>query len=234
MKTPLTRVRLQEHWRYSWWKYLLLAALALGGWSIAMTVTAPRTPENKLLEVYFFAYGQEERVNNYLSGLQEREFPDQETVHSLWIPSDGADGVVVLSTRLMAGEAELTVLPREQFQSFANTGTFVALDQLPGVVNACEAAGLNVERAWRVEESSGERHLFGIPLQGLPFLRESIYNVGTANEYYLSIRVHNGNDANSARLLGLLLRELMTGAEGAEGLDELCAPVPAEEEAPAE
>ena len=86
---------------------------------------------------------------------------------------------------------------------------------------------------WRVPQDSQERHLYGIPLQGLPFMRECIYNTATVNEYYLSIRVHNGNDANSARLLGFLLREMMPGAEDVEALNELCAPVPAEEEAPA-
>ena len=43
MKTPVTKQTLRTHFTYSWWKYALLAVLAVFGIDLLYTVTAALT-----------------------------------------------------------------------------------------------------------------------------------------------------------------------------------------------
>ena len=49
--TPLNMKTLKNHLHYSWWKYALMAVLCVLFWDLFFTMTAPRVPEDKKVEV---------------------------------------------------------------------------------------------------------------------------------------------------------------------------------------
>ena len=55
LKMPITKNKIRNHFHYSFWKYLVLIAIALFGWNLIYTTTRYRPPENAKIE--FFAEG---------------------------------------------------------------------------------------------------------------------------------------------------------------------------------
>ena len=210
MKTPITKERIRQHLTYSWWKYLLLAVAAVMGWSLFFTMTAPQTPENEKLDVYLYAHGNRDPLDAYLLRLHNEDFPELKELNIQWITPDDSQGLLVLSTHMMAGEGDLLLLPRTEFNNYAGIGLYQPLEELPGVLEACERAGINLERAWRKNSDTGERHLYGIPVGQMDVLNRSISNV---NDYYLGIRVNNGNQEAANQLLLAFLRDLLPAVQ---------------------
>ena len=205
MKTPLNKKTLSQHMHYSWWMYALALVLCIFLWDIIYTVTAPRTPENEKLELYIYAYGDSKNVDAYLAKVQEEELDDVKELTAQYVMPDETSGVVVLATRLMAGEGDLFLLPRDVFSSYAGQGLFVALDEWEGVEDACSAAGINIERGWRKNQDTGERHLYAIPTTLLNMIPSWTYSSGS--EMYLCVRLYNGNDDNAEKLFHIILRD---------------------------
>ncbi len=213
MKTPLNKKTISRHFQYSWWMYVLSGLLCFFFWNLFFTMTAPRTPEDQKLEVYIYAYGDNETANQYLSQVQAQEMQDVLEMSAMYLLPDDSSGLMVLATRLMAGEGDIFLLPRDAFQSYATQGLFVAIEGLEGIAEQCEAAGVNLERGWRKNQDTGERHLYGIPVSSMPGLAAWSYTTG---EMYLCIRYDNGNDENAEKLVRIMLRDYLPAPVSAE------------------
>ncbi len=217
MKTPLNRKTIQQHFQYSWWMYVLAAVLCVFVWDMAYIMSAPRTPEELKLELYIYGYGDSANVDAYLDRVHAEELPDMVEVTAMYLLPDETSGLMVLATRLMAGEGDLFLLPRDSFQSYAAQGVFTALDQMEGIQELCEDAGINIERGWRKNQDTGERHLYGLPVSSMTGLSTGI-NTWTyaTSEMYLCVRELNGNDENAEKLLRIILRDCLPGEEQAQ------------------
>ena len=154
MKTPLNRKTIQQHFQYSWWMYVLAAVLCVFVWDMAYIMSAPRTPEELKLELYIYGYGDSANVDAYLDRVHAEELPDMVEVTAMYLLPDETSGLMVLATRLMAGEGDLFLLPRDSFQSYAAQGVFTALEQMDGIQEMCEDAGIN---RTRLAQESGYR-----------------------------------------------------------------------------
>ncbi len=207
VKTPINKKTLSQHFHYSWWMYALSAILCFFLWDLLYTVTAPRTPDNEKLELYLYAYGESAAVDTYLENVHATEMSDVTEMTAQYLMPDESSGLMVLATRMMAGEGDLFLLPRDSFQSYAGQGLFVALDELEGIEEMCENAGINIERGWRKNQDTGERHLYGLPTSSMNQIPSWTY--AGANEMYLCIRVYNGNDENAEKLLRIILRDCL-------------------------
>ena len=210
VKTPINRKVLSQHFHYSWWMYVLSAVLCFFLWDLIYTVSAPRTPESEKLELYIYAYGDSAAVDSYLEGIHAGEMSDVTEMNAQYIMPDESSGLMVLATRIMAGEGDLYLLPRDSFQSYASQGLFVALDELEGIQEICEAAGLNIERGWRKNQDTNERHLYGLPTSSMLQIPSWTYSGST--EMYLCVRSYNGNDDNAEKLLRIILRDNLPAA----------------------
>ena len=159
VKTPINKKTLTQHFQYSWWMYLLSAVLCFFLWDLMYTVTAPRTPDNEKLELYLYAYGEENAVNDYLEKVHTTEMSDVTEMTAQYIMPDESSGPMVLATRIMAGEGDLYLLPRDFFQSYASQGLFVALDELEGIQEMFGSDRLCPEvQQGSVPEVHGPRH----------------------------------------------------------------------------
>ena len=221
MKTPVTKDSLRNHLTYSWWKYLLLVCLAAFGWNLIYTMTAYRPPEEKKVNIIVACMGEQELLNAYMEDIRVNEMSDMEEMTSLFMYLDEMYGEMQLSTYIAAGEGDLYVLAKDQFQSYAANGAFLPLEEMEGFTALCEEYGVNTDKGWRINTEVRERHLYGIPLSSLPRLKGYLY---TNQEYYLSFVCNGGNDENTYKFLQILLRDMHTAPEVATPTDLTATP----------
>jgi len=205
MKTPVTMQRVRQHFNYSWWKYALLVACAVLGWNLIYSVTAYRPPQDKVVDLYIYGYSASDELQAYLDNVRANELPDMEQVDAVTVAPDETYGAMILSTRMAAAEGDLYILPKEFFQSYAGQGWFRPLEDIEGLVEGLEARDVNLERSWRMETETKERHLYGIPLSALPGFQQYIV---TEDESWLCVFVNNQNDENTIKLLNILIRDM--------------------------
>lgn len=206
MKTPITKETLRHHWNYSWWKYLTLVLCAIFGWNLIYTTTAYRPPEEKKVVLLATCLGEQDDLNAYMESVRLTEMPDMEQMDTMMMFMDETYGAMQLSTYIAAGEGDLYVLSKDDFQSYAASGAFVELDLLDEVADFCDEHELDVSKGWRTNTETGEKHLYGIPLKCLPGLQAYLY--GT-DDYYLSVVVNNGNQDNVLKFFNILLRDMV-------------------------
>lgn len=205
MKTPINRKVLKQHLLYNSWKYILLAIVACFGWNLIFTMTAYRSPDNKIVNVSVYGAVDVEGLQQYMDGLKP-EFPDMEKLEAVAVTSDATYGTMVLMARLAANEVDIVVLPRANFQSYAAEGYFVPLEQDEQVMAQVNAAGFNLERTVYRNSETGEKHTYGIPLSLLPGLSERV--MIPSGEHVVSVMVNNGNEENVMKMLCCIIRDL--------------------------
>ena len=204
LKTPINRERLAQHWTYSWWKYLLAVVLCVAGTSMLFTVTEPQIPQNEKLEVFVYGMVDEDLLDAKLEEIRAASFPDQKQITCLQVMEDDTYGPMALMAHLAAGEGDIFVLPRENYQSYADQGIFLPLEDILDLSAVPEDQAVNYERAWRRIPETEERHLYGVPLsavEGLaPYCRVS-------GNPYVGVRVRREEDGRALRLLLLLMNQ---------------------------
>ena len=206
MKTPITKETLKHHWNYSWWKYLMLVLCAIFGWNLIYTTTAYRPPEEKKVVLLATDLGEQDALNAYMENVRLTEMPDMEQMDTMMMFMDETYGAMQLSTYIAAGEGDVYVLSKDDFQSYAASGAFVELDLLDEVMDFCDEHELDVTKGWRTNTELHEKHLYGIPLKCLPGLQQYLY---ATDDYYVSIVVNNGNQDNVVKFFNILLRDMV-------------------------
>ena len=172
--TPLTKERLKHHLTYSTWKYLLVAVLAVMGWSLIYTTTAYRSPQDKRIDLYVqTATTSSEIIDAFIKPIWEETVPEMETVASVTLlPNDDSATAMQLSTYIMAGEGDIYFLNETYFKSMASSGAFLPLEDLAadGQLNVQDIDTKKGYIAFVEEYDEKDQpvktsqHLFGIPL----------------------------------------------------------------------
>ncbi|MBE5811030.1 MAG: hypothetical protein E7318_08885 [Clostridiales bacterium] len=208
MKTPLTKEKLQNHFTYSLWKYVLLAVVAILGWNLVYSMTAYHAPEEKKVVMGVYSFGSEENINAYMEKIRVELMPDMEEMYATYIAPDATYGDMILSTRIAARECDIYVLPRTQFQSYSAQGAFMALEEvLPDLIADLEAAGVSLNRGYRALEETGEKHQYGIPCADLPGILPMLNS--DTSDMYISIFTVTGNDENVIKFFDQFIRDMM-------------------------
>lgn len=179
-ETKITKDRLRNHFTYSWWKYLLLVVAAVFGWSLIYTSTAYRAPKDKRLDGYFVTYTVDEAVTGWFEQQALAMFPeeveDSNFSSLVYTPDDTYYANMQLTTYMGAGEGDIYFLPRERFDAFGRDGAFLALEDAveAGVI---DLRGIDVSNGYGTDVDTGERHLYGIPMEALYGFMEEEYNI---------------------------------------------------------
>lgn len=208
MKTPLTKKRLQQHFTYSWWKYALLVSVGILFWNIFFSVTTPQTPQEYRVTTYIYAVGDQEGLNAYLENVRTTEMADMQQVDTIFTYPDPTNGPMVLMAHIAAGEGDLYIFDKETYQAYASQSLFLPLEDWLaerdyGFENV---PGTDMERAWRKDSESGERHIYGVPLKFLPGMGQYLYD--NLSSYYISVAANSGNEENCFKLLEILIRDM--------------------------
>ena len=215
MKTPVTSAGLKQHFTYHWWKYLLIVVLGIGLIDMLYSVTAYHPPREKTLAFFVYGLMDEEGLSGYMDQLHETEFSEMEEFRAQLILTDDTYGSMQLTAFLAAGEGDIYLLPREQFLTYASSGSLIPLENDPELLALFDSAGVSLQTGWRRETETGETHLYGIPQDKLPGLGRYAW----AEDGYLCMIITGGNQENAAKLLRILCRDMIN-------------PPPAEEQNP--
>ena len=129
-----------------------------------------------------------------------------ELMSAVLMSPDETYGPMQLMTYLAAGEGDLFLLPRDQFVSYASSGTMVTLETDDDLMALLSDAGISVQTGWRRNTETGETHLCGIPLDKLPGLYQYLY----AKDGYLCVPVSSKNIENALAFLRILCRDNVT------------------------
>ncbi len=208
MKTPVTKEKLQNHIHYSLWKYVLLGLVAIFGWNLIYSVTAPQVPEEKKVIAGIFAYGEDVNINAYCEQVRLEYMPDMEDISAQFIMPDEMYGDMILSTRIAARECDIYILPRTQFQSYAAQGAFMPLDVvLPDLIADLEAEGVSLSRGYRTNEETGEKHQYGIPCADLPSIMPML--MCDTKDMYISVFFYTDNDENVLKFTDRFVRDML-------------------------
>ena len=217
MKTPVNKETLRQHLNYGWWKYAIIVLAAIFGWSLVYTMTAYRAPADKKVDFYVASgYGDQEALIAYMENVRQTEMSDMEEMGAVVLINDDTYFIMQLSTYIAAGEGDVYLLAAENFQSYASAGSLLPLENVPEVMDYVNAAGIDPGKGWRTESETRERHLYGIPARMLTGLDE--YSV-PIEDAYLCVTVNNGNDENSLKFLGILVRDMFRAPETATPTD---------------
>lgn len=212
MKTPVTKDTLRNHFTYSWWKYLLLCVIGVVGWNLVFTMTAYRPPEDKKVDFIVSALGEQTVFDAYLEDLRLNDMPEMEQMRSIFLTMDSAYAPMQLSTYIAAGEGDIYLLKKDQFYSYAKEGAYLPLEDYPELMSLAESMDIDLSKAWRTVQDTGEKHLFGIPASALPGLTQYMYLDG---DCYLSVVINSGNNDNAVRALCIMMQDLAAPPEPA-------------------
>lgn len=212
MKTPINKDSLRTHWTYSWWKYALIVVLVWAGFSLFYTVTAPQPAPEKVVNMFVFGVAEEPQLDAYMEAIRQNEMADMEEMEAIIMPVDDTYTAMQLTTYIAAGEGDIYVLPKDYFQSYAAQGAFIPLETQPALMDAMAAHGLTTDRGWHTDEESGERRMFGVPVNQLPVFKAQLYNM---EDMYVCISVNSGNEDNCVKFVTLLIRDSVAQVEDA-------------------
>ena len=176
------------------------------GWNIAFTMTAYRSPEDKVVDTYVYGLTDVSALQTWVDGVHAEQMSDMEQMEALSLIADETYGSMILMTRMAAGEGDLYLLPKTEFTSYSGQGVFEPLEEIDGLLELFESHGIDLERGWYRNTETGERHLYGIPASCLPQLKSML---NASGEYYLSIRLNNNNEENTLKLFQIMVHELI-------------------------
>ncbi len=205
MKTPVTSARLKEHFRYNWWKYLLIVAIGLGLVDLLYTVTAYHPPREKTLSLYVYGYTDDARLASYLENIRETELLDMEEIISVRMLDDSAYGPMQLMAYFSAGDGDLYLLSRDTFLTYASDGTMLPLEADPELMALFDSNGISLQSGWRRNTETGETHLYGIPQSRLPGLGLYAY----ATDGFLCMPVTGMNRENAVKFMRIICRDMI-------------------------
>ena len=210
MKTPVNKRSLQLMKTYSWWKFAFIIIGAAVFWNLFFTVTAYRSPPHLKVDFYAATTGNEPAIREYLEQVHQTEMSDMEEMNFVFLTTESYYGDLQLSTYIAAQEGDVYMLPSVQFQNYAANGAMLPLEEDAELLEYCRRAGIALDKGWRTNTDTHERHLYGIPADKLTGLQDRLY-MGIADRY-LCVIVNNGNDENSFKLLRILVRDMAPGA----------------------
>lgn len=214
LSAPLTKETLRNHFRYNWWKHVLIVILSFFLWDMFYIQTAYHPPENKRIDIYVqSAITDPEALDAYLYPLWQESVPDMELVSSTVLIPGGAQDYysnIQLTTYIVTGQGDIYMLPASEFKRFAAQGSFVALEDYK---DSGQIAAQNldwdrgyvtyIETDYDEKIVSSELHLYGIPCDSLTGFQEA--GVPTDN-MVLSVAVNSGNEENCIRFLNALIQ----------------------------
>ncbi|MBR0228860.1 MAG: hypothetical protein IJQ62_10980 [Clostridia bacterium] len=214
IKTPVNRETLKHHLNYGLWKYALMAACVILGWSLIYTTTAYRSPQEKRIDVYMMSNtASSELIDKFLEPVWKETVPEMEIVSGVVMSVlDDYTTTMQLMTYMAAGEVDIFFINEQYFKTYASQGYFVELEGMveSGQIDAC-GADLSKGYVAYVEEYDDQnravktsRHLYGIPLDsfygfmgGMQLDNRGLYAV---------ITVNNQNDENVIPFFSALLK----------------------------
>ena len=204
MRLPITKERIRNHFHYAWWQYVLLVCLAVFGWNLLYTTTRYRSPES--LKVEWYCQGlvdtqAQEELDALMEQLRLELFPEMEEVTFTAVAYDQTYGDMQLMVWVSAGQGDLYMLEREQFENLASAGAMAPLT--PYIESgALQTGEIDLTAGYVTDPETGEKYLMGVPTDSLTGLQA--YGIDPEG-HVLSLLSNGGNLDNTLKLMQWLI-----------------------------
>ena len=130
IRMPITKEKIKNHFHYSWWMYVVLVVGAVFFWNLLFTTTRYQTPNHRNVEFYAVGYQDERTVaamEEMLEAIHGELMPEMEEVSYQILTLDETYGPVQLMVWASAGQGDIYLLPRDDFQQMAQGGGLINL-----------------------------------------------------------------------------------------------------------
>jgi len=225
---PITKRKIRNHFQYSFWKYLLLAVIAIFGWNLIYTTTRYQSPENLKVEFYaeVGALGGLD-VQTLADTIHQEVMPEMEEVTATSITYDETYGDMQLYVWVSAAQGDVYLISNDRFTSLAQNQAL--MDLAPYIESGeLDTAGLDLTAGYVNDSETGKTTLYGIPADTLTGLSD--YGLVTEDSA-LCLLVNGGNEEYALKFLNYLL-ENMRGSEEEAATDATATVSPEVTEAP--
>ncbi|HOB20286.1 MAG TPA: hypothetical protein PK830_09050 [Candidatus Atribacteria bacterium] len=173
-KIKINKEVLKNHIQYDWWKYAVSVAVTVLVWSMIVTVTAPRTPGDKKVDIYL--------VGGYMfedpaSKIEQRilsDFPDLLEINLHNILLEGQMEYVgrqKFLAMLFGQEGDIFILDQKTFKDLAREGALLPLDDYEGIKGRMTKE--QIEKGTMAADESSEPKLYGVPLAGFKLFEDT-------------------------------------------------------------
>ncbi|MDR2657252.1 MAG: hypothetical protein LBB86_05450 [Oscillospiraceae bacterium] len=214
--TPINRKRVRDHFAYSFWKYALLVILGVLGWNLIYSITEYRPPKDKKVDVYLVTTALEADSTERLASLAAPEFPDMESISFLNVALGATDDYyanIQLTTYIGAQEGDVYLMPWDRFQTFAESGLFVSLDEWLAD-GSIDTRGIDPGKGRMaiVDDDGenrvvGEAHIYGLPAETLyGMIDQGVDNRGL----WIGVTAYSGNLPNAAKMVDWMIASFQT------------------------
>ncbi len=199
--------RLKNHFAYSWWKYLILAVVSIGGWNLIYSATAYKPPADRMLTVYIANSGVSSEATEYLSQKALENDPNLEDASVISIAYTESDyyGQMRLTTYMGAGEGDIYILRKDIYDNLVSSGGMVHLDEWIRD-SLIDLNGADIQSGYAMDDE-GMRAILGLPLTDL----YGLMDLGIDNrELMLVVMQFSGNHPAAQRFINWLFTEMKT------------------------
>jgi hypothetical protein len=207
---PITKRKINHHFQYTAWMYLVLAVVAMFGWNLIYTTTRYQSPADKRVEFYVqSSIASQESLQALADRIHQEIMPEMElvTAEPVTISSDYY-GDMQLTAWFSAAQGDIYMISQDYFSRYAAGGAF--MDLQPYVdAGTLDTADLDLSTGMvaLAEPEPGQegKYLYGIPTDQLTGFTG--YTVDPAG-MVLCVLYRNGNDEYSVKFLNYLLTNL--------------------------
>lgn len=200
---------LKNHLTYNWWKYLIVLIVGIFGVDLLYTLTEPRVPDDRKIEVIVCGASLDQDFSEYMERVRINQMPDLMKTELSVIPNDET-AIQYLTVRIGTQGGDLYFLPEDQFGTMAENGALLPLEDDADLKRII--GNLNLDTGWRTEYGSRDMHLYGIP----------IYNQNGKSQFsgleqyfyipngYLCLLRYGKNLDNARKFLQIVCQDMMS------------------------
>ena len=135
MKSRLNADTLKNHFTYNWWKYLMVLIIGVFGVDLLYTLTEPRVPDDKKIEMIVIGASLDQDFNIYMENVRADRMPEMQQMELTVIPDDDT-AIQYLVTRIGAHQGgELYLLPKSLYESMISNGVLLPLEDDLELIN---------------------------------------------------------------------------------------------------
>lgn len=187
-RVQLNKERFKNHIQYDWWKYIAGICITLFMWSMISTITEPRTPDDKLIEIFLVGDYMLDESSESISNDILEDFPNLLEVNVSNIPL-GVDtemdyvGRQKLMVMLGSQTGDIYIFDKDEFKQIAEQGAFLPLDDfIEENKDLINSEDLVKHKEKGIEDETGkevemEPHYYGIPMEDVKLFKDSGFDV---------------------------------------------------------
>lgn len=210
--SKITKKRMQNHFAYAKWQYVVVIIAMVLGLELIFSVTAYRPPEDKVILTYLCVPTLVMDTDYNLREQTVPLFPEMEEIAFQHISIGSADDYYAqmqLSTYIGAREGDLFLMPRDRFREFADQGLFIPLDDyissgiidIEGMAGSRQILTLGAEATPLGESVTG---VYGISAEEL----YGMLDLGFDNRNFVfGITAYSTNPEDAARMISWFVGE---------------------------